>query len=467
MSGGLELGECNLYDLQTPVQVDSAIRAYVAAHPDLEWVRGNGWQLPVFAQANPTRQRLDAVVPDRPALFYAADGHSAWVNSRALALAGVTRATPDPVDGRIERDAAGEPSGTLREGAMNLVSKHLPEYTRAQLIDGLKHAQNYANSFGITSINDANAGESYLKAYADLDRQDSLTVRVTASLESEGHPVAEEVTRLLKLAAAYRGRMLQTGTVKIFADGVIESHTAALLLPYLGHGSDRGPLNYEPDSLNALVLALDSAGFQVHVHAIGDRAIRATLDAFEKAREAHGDRDNRHFIAHLELIDSADIPRFRTLNVTASFQSFWAIRDEYIKDLTEPVLGPARSSHLYPIGSVMRSGAIVVGGSDWTVSSLNPLDAIQTALTRRAVDSGAGPAWLPDERVDLVDMLAAYTINAAWLNHQEREVGSLEAGKAADLVILDRNLFAIPPSEIHAVKPILTIVDGRIVYARR
>jgi len=464
LSGGLELGECNLYTARTPSEVEGAIRAYASQHPGLTWVRGNGWQLPVFPGANPRRERLDRLVPDRPAFFYAADGHSAWVNSRALELAGITRDTPDPENGRIERDASGRPSGTLRESAIELVTRLLPAYSTQDRIGAARRALAEANRFGITAITDADAGPAYLEAYRALDDRNQLTARVFAALHTENNPVAGETARLVELRRRYAGTRLTANAVKFYADGVIEAQTAALLAPYVGHGKDAGQLNYTPEDLATRIAAADRAGFQIHVHAIGDRAIRETLDALAQARHENGPRDARPVIAHLELIDPADIPRFRSQGVIASFQPFWAQEDEYIRDLTTPVLGPERSRRIYPIESAFNSGGVVVGGSDWTVSSLNPLDAIQVAVTRRSVDEPAGPAWLPDERADLPRMLAAYTINAAFAHRTERETGSLEPGKLGDIIVLDRNLFDMPVTEIHTVKVLLTLLEGREVY---
>ena len=222
--------------------------------------------------------------------------------------------------------------------------------------------------------------------------------------------------------------------------------------------------NLEPDLFNQLAVALDAAGFQIHVHAIGDAAIRMSLDAIEAAERINGRRDARHHIVHLELINPQDIPRFRKLGVVANFQGYWAFADPYIKQLTEPALGPERSRWLYPIGSIFKSGAVIVGGSDWNVSSMNPLDAIQVAVTRRGLDDVRGTAWIPEELVDLSTMLAAYTINGAYLSHQEKITGSIEVGKAADLVVLDRNLFEIPLSDIHKTKVLLTLLDGKEIY---
>jgi predicted amidohydrolase YtcJ len=296
IGGGLELGECNLYDVKTPEEAERVIREYVAAHPGTDWIRGNGWQLPLFPAANPRKEMLDRLIPDRPAFFWAADGHSAWANSRALAAAGVTRETRDPVGGRIERDATGEPSGTLRETAADLVDSILPPYTTEQMVAAGRLALAEANKFGITTLSEARAEPGYLQAYAELDHQGELTAEVVAAMESDPGTPAQEVQRLRALKSRYEGPHLQIGTVKIFADRVIESGTAALLAPYLNRGSDRGTPNYQPDSLNALVAALDRAGFQVHVHAIGDWAIRETLDAFAYAERENGQHDARHII---------------------------------------------------------------------------------------------------------------------------------------------------------------------------
>lgn len=465
LGSGVELTECVLFDAETPAAVADSIRRYAAAHPDAKWIRGSGWQLPVFRDANPTAAFLDLLVPDRPAILLAADGHSAWVNSRALRLAGISRDTPDPPNGRIERDRrTGAPTGTLRESAADLVAKLLPDYTPTEYEEGLRRALALANRYGITALYEANADEPKLAAYAALDRKGELTARVTVAMQTDPAKGEEQIARLEEWKRKYSTPRVHPIAAKIFADGVIEAGTAALLVPYLGQGSDRGTTNLEPEAMDRLVAALDRAGFQVHVHAIGDRAIRMTLDAFEHARAVNGVRDSRHLIAHLELIDPADIRRFRELGVVADFQPLWAFPDEYITELTIPKLGPARSRWLYPIGSVLATGAVVIGGSDWSVSSLNPLDAIQTGVTRRDLEDPPGPAWIPEEVASLPDMLAAYTINGAWATFQDRETGSIEVGKAADLIVLDRNLFALQREGIHSARVVLTLLEGVEVF---
>lgn len=465
VSGGIELGQCNLNGLQTQQEIFDAVREYAQKNPALPWIVGGGWDLPIFPNANPTKQQLDQLVSDRPAFLSAADGHSAWVNSKALELAGITAATADPPEGRIERDPLSkEPTGTLRERATDLVSKHIPPLTSADYLAGAKRGLAMANRFGITSFQEASATPEILAAYDSLDRSGELTARVVAAMYVDPAKDEAQIKELKQKRSRYRGKNLRADAVKIFADGVIESRTAAMLAPYLDRPDYRGIPNLEADKFKRLVTALDREKFQVHIHAIGDRAIRMALDAHEAAQLANGRRDARHHLAHIQLIDPQDIPRFERLGIIANFQSLWAYADTYITELTEPALGPERSRWLYPIGSVMRSGAMIVGGSDWSVSSMNPLDAIQVAVTRRGVDDSTGSAWIPQEIVDLPTMIAAYTINGAYVNHQENETGSIEVGKAADLIVLDRNLFEIPVHEIHNAKVLLTLLEGREVH---
>jgi predicted amidohydrolase YtcJ len=463
--GGLGLAEPRLDDLESREAILDSVRRYAAGHPELAWIRGRGWQLPVFPGANPRKEWLDSVAGDRPVYLSAADGHSAWVNSRALALAGITRETPDPPNGRIERDPrTGEPSGTLRESATGLVARHLPRRTTREIEAGLRRALAMANGFGITSLYDADADPELLAGYAALDSAGLLTARVIAALSTDPRAGPLQVDSLRAWRGRYAGtRYFSPRAAKIFVDGVIEAGTAALLAPYQG-GTGSGEPTLSPGALDTLVAALDAAGFQVHTHAIGDRAVRMSLDAFAFARRHNGPRDARPMIAHLELIDSADIARFAAQGVVPSFQPLWAYADSYIRDLTEPVLGPARSRWLYPIASVSRAGAPLAAGSDWPVSSMNPLLAVQVAITRRPPDTTTGPAWLPEQRVTLATILTAYSEGGAWAAGEESRTGTLEVGKAADLIVLDRNLYRIPPVEIHSVKVLLTLLDGREVW---
>lgn len=468
VKGGIELGALDLTGAASRSDLLERIARYVREHPDAAWIEGRGWGLPLFPGAHPHRSLLDSIVPDRPAYLKAQDGHSAWVNSRALSAAGITRATPDPAGGTIERDTDGEPSGTLRETAMGLVEHVVPEPTPAEYVAALRHALRMAARFGVTGIQAVGVDEPRLAAYAQVERRGELTAYVTAALlvDTEvgtANPAAE-VERLVALRRRYRGRLVSPVAAKLFVDGVIEAHTAALLEPYLDRPGERGDPIMPPERLNRLAVALASRGFQLHFHAIGDRAVRMALDATERAREASGASDQRHMVAHLQLIDPGDVGRFAGLGVVAVFQPLWAYRDRYITELTEPRLGPERSSRLYPIGSVVETGAVVAGGSDWPVSSMNPLRAMQVGVIRRRPESGSGPAWLPNETVYLPTMIAAYTRNGAYASHMDDETGTIEVGKSADMVVLDRNPFEVAPEALHEVRVLLTVFAGRVVY---
>lgn len=463
VGGGIELDECDLNGLATLEQVLEAVKKYAEKYPDRKWVRGGGWPL-TMSEGNPHKEVLDRLVPDRPAILDAFDGHSAWVNSRALAVAGITKDTPDPPRGRIERDPkTGEPTGTLRESAARLVIEKIPPYTHEEYVAGLRRGLQMANQFGITSVQEARVTEGHLKAFHELDQANELSVRAVVAMHYNPAKPLTQLSQFVEWRDRFRGRRLKPTAVKIFQDGVIESKTAALLQPYLGT-DQRGWLNVEPSVLKPLTADLDKLGFQIHIHAIGDLGIQSSLDALEFARDRNGPRDSRHHIAHIQLFDPPDLARFRKLGVVANFQPYWAQADQYIVKMTWPVLGPDRSRWLYPIRSVAQTGAVIACGSDWSVSTMNPLDGMQVAVTRRGLKEGPGTAWLPEETVDLPLMIAAYTINGAYLSFQENETGSIEMGKAADLVLLDRNLFELKPHEISQAKVLLTLLDGKECY---
>jgi len=473
VEAGIGMNRCALDNAQTKEEAFALIKKYAQEHPKAAWIVGQGWQLPIFPQANPQKEWLDAVVPDRPALLSAADGHSVWVNSKALQLAGITKNTPDPENGRIERNPAGEPSGTLRESAEDLVYKLVPPLTLAEQIAGLQSALKAMNGFGITGFQDARVAidgkDPEGPVYREADQKGILTARVTGALYADPHGTVQEVLKQIpkfeKARREYQGKYFYPTAVKIFADGVIDTYTAAMLQPYENQKFS-GELNWAPDKLNAFVDAAYAAKFQVHIHAIGDRAIRVSLSAIEAAEKQHGMRDARTVIAHLQMIDPADIPRFQQLHVIPCFQPIWAYVDSYMRDLELPKLGPQRSRWVYPMRSVVNTGATLAFGSDWSVSSVNPLDGIEVAVTRQDPDgpADANSPFVPEERLDLQTALAGYTIGSAYSNFWEKETGSLEAGKSADLIVLSQNLFDIPASKINQTKVLLTLFEGRTIF---
>jgi predicted amidohydrolase YtcJ len=376
----------------------------------------------------------------------------------------VTKGTKDPLNGRIERDATGAPTGTLRETAKRLVSAKMPPYSDDDYLAGLERGLRMAAQFGITTLNEASADEAIVRAFARTDSLGKLTARAVVNLLVDPQRGPEQVPHLAELRGKYTRGLVRPVSAKIFLDGVIEGGTAALLQPYIDRPGYRGELNVPPERMNALVHSLDSAGFKVHVHAIGDRAIRVAFDAFERQHRLDGGAGPHHVLAHIQLFDPADIPRFAALGVVASFQPLWAYRDSYMKDLTEPRLGPERSMHQYPIASVVKTGAIVAGGSDWSVSSMNPLEAIQVAVTRRALDDSTGLPWLADEMIDLQTALRMYTLNGAMAEEQDSLTGSIAPGKAADLIVLSDDIFSLPPHRIGKARVLLTLLNGREVF---
>jgi predicted amidohydrolase YtcJ len=466
ISAGIEANACNLNGLTTVDQYVAAIRKYADAHPEEPWITGGGWLMSAFGPgALARRELIDAVVPDRPVMLSSTDGHTVWVNSKALEIAGITNDTPDPRDGRIDRDPkTGAAVGSLQEGAGKLVASKVPPTSDEQRAAGLRYAVKYLNGLGITAIQDAHVDEDDLRTYRTLDDSGELSLHVIASIWWERGQGVEQIEGMKRLRTEYTKGHVDAGTVKIMQDGVMENYTAAMLEPYLIPSKSRGIPMVEPEKLKAAVTQLDAEGFQVHFHAIGDAAIRQSLDAVEAARKANGDLGHRHHISHLQLIDAADIPRFRQLGVIANFQPLWAYADEYITDLTMPFLGPERSAHLYPIGTVQRSGATVAFGSDWSVSSPNPFEQMETAVTRLGALGETTEPFLPEEAITLPEAVAAFTINAAHTNRLDKDTGSIETGKRADLVVLDRNLFEISASELSETKALVTLFEGKPVH---
>jgi len=467
LAGGLSLEGCNLADerdRETLLAMLDDCRERLDYGED-EWVIGSRWALAAFPDGNPRKEWLDEAFGSRPAYFVDAFGHSAWVSSRALELAGIDADTPDPPQGVIERDPeTGEPTGTLRDAAMDLVAAHIPQDDAEAVEAGILRGLAEAARFGITAYIEPGLDGRQARLYADLDRRGLLSARVQASLSPESWhatQIGPGLDALLADRDALSGERFSADSVKVYIDGVIETRTSYMLDPY-SDGSNFPPF-YEPGALAALYERLHAAGIRIHTHAIGDGAIRLALDAYEHARDAVGPLDNRHHVVHLQLVDEADIPRFGELGVAAGFQGLWAYPDDYI-DVAIPLVGEERVQKFYPVASVLESGGLIVGGSDWDVSSLNPLDAIETLVRRQDPWAEEGPVLGRGEQLSLDAALSAYTVNAAWLMGLESSTGTIEPGKRADLVVLDRDLFAVPETEINEARVEMTFVDGEQVY---
>ena len=466
--GGRNLLSLNLDHLATREQYLEAIAAHAAAHPELPWITGGGWYNPAFAPSGPRREDLDAVVPDRPAFLMNTDVHGAWVNSLALQAGGIDAATPDPWDGYYVRDPDGTPTGTLHEGAAYSFAEHvLPRTDAAGWRAALLRAQSELHALGITGWQDAWVQPDLLAAYRALDDGGELTARVVTSLWWDRHRGLEQIDELVAMRESGTRNRVDARTVKIMLDGCPENGTAAMLQPFAGsvgeaHGT--GIAFVEAGVLSEAVTRLDALGFQVHMHALGDRALRMALDAVSAAQATNGRRDARHHIAHLQVTDPADIPRLRQLGVVANVQPFWAQFDPAMSELALPALGEERLARLYPIGTIARSGAVLAFGSDWPVSTPNPMLEIEVAVTRVSPAARDGDPFQPQERIPLPAALAAFTRGAAYVNRDD-EAGTIAPGMRADMAVLDRNVFAGGPIGDAEVE--LTVASGAVVYDRQ
>jgi predicted amidohydrolase YtcJ len=460
---------CDLHDLHTREEYLAAIAAYAAAHPDDEWITGGGWGMPAFPGGVPRREDLDRIVPDRPVYLMNADLHGAWVNSRALELAGIDRRTPDPPGGRIERDPDGSPTGTLHEWARDLVAARIPPTSEATWRRAILEAQRHLLSLGVTSWQDAWVEPDVLAAYRALADAGDLRAHVVACQWWDRTRGPEQIDAMVARREAVGMGTLRAGTVKIMQDGVPENFTAGVVEPYLevdGAGGGTGFSFNAPDALEDAIVALDAEGFQVHVHAIGDRAIGEALDAFEAARAANGPRDARHHITHLQLLDPEDIVRFRDLDLVATVQPYWAFADEQLTELTIPFLGPGRARRQYAFRTIHETGVRLAFASDWSISTADPLMGIEVAITRTDPEDRGTEPFLPEQALDPATALAAATIGSAYVNRRDHAAGTITEGKDADLVVLDRDPFDPELAGPADARTSMTIIGGKVVYER-
>ena len=481
VAGGLESLRCNLLGLRTRHETLDAVAAYCAGLAPGAWVLGGGWTMAAFPGGLPTAADLDAVTGGRPAFLPNRDHHSAWVNSAALAMARVDESTQDPPDGRIERDSGGRPAGTLHDGAMRLVAEHVPAASAAELTAGLLAAQAHLNSLGITRFQDAcvgAAGELGIPDVFDTYRRAAddglLSCQVVGALWWDRHRGLGQIDDLLARREQAASGAFRATTVKLMLDGVCETFTAAMSAPYLdGHGHPTGhggSLFIEPEMLASAVRRLAAEGFQLHFHAIGDRAVTAALDALE-ALPAGPRRAARHHVAHLQFIRPADTGRFAALDVVANFQPLWACAEPQMEDMTLPFVGPERAGWQYSIGALARSGTRIAFGSDWPVSSADPLQEMHVAVNRvlsprlgRAGQPECENPFLPGQAINVADAIGAFTSGVGWVNHDEETAGSLRPGLRADVTVLDQDLFAIPARDIGSTSVVMTVAGGQVVF---
>lgn len=458
---GRNLCTVDLNDLPGKDAYLEAIKAYADAHPDEEWILGGGWAMEHFPGGTPSKDDLDAIVPDRPVFLLNRDVHGAWVNSAALEAGGIDSTTRDPSDGRIERvEGSNEPQGTLHEGAAySFQDRVVPAPGQEDWERYLLAAQQHLHSLGVTAWQDAWVTQPIQDAYESLADQGKLTAHVVAALWWDRHRGVGQIQELLARRRHSSYERFRPTTVKIMVDGVIENRTSAMLTPYnCGCGGDRG-LTYVPQGvLDPAVRELAGNGFQLHLHAIGDRAVRLALDALAGASR---DADQRHTIAHVQVINPDDLQRFSELGVVVNAQTYWAQREPQMDELTVPVLGDERSAQQYPFRSLIESGARLAMGSDWGVTTANPLEQIEVAVRRVDPENRDNEPFLPDESLDLGTALDAFTRGSAYVNHDD-DAGVIEVGKRADIVVLDKNLFELEFASDASVTR--TIASGKVVY---
>ncbi|MBM3293531.1 MAG: amidohydrolase [Candidatus Aminicenantes bacterium] len=468
VGGSASLARVDLSGTKTVQEIQERIRRFAAENPSAPWVQGRGWMYAAFPGGMPHKKFLDEAVPDRPAIMRCADGHTSWVNSRALALAGISRGTKDPQNGTIVRDERGEPTGALLEEASSLVSKFIPEPSAEETRAALRRGLAEAARLGVVRVHGMGGEFEALDLLDELRREGSLTVRfsVTMWIDSPG-PTEKDWKAYEDARAKHDNEWISLGGIKLMLDGVIDSGTAAMLDPYETQRGSRGKLFWEPAAFKKAVAEINARGLQASTHAIGDAAIRLALDAYEEAARAAGNSDVRNKIEHAEDIAADDIPRFGRLGVIAGFQPHHADPDPVWMGSWIENVGPEREQRAFAWKAVLDAGGRLAFGSDWPVVTLSPWPALQIAVTRQDLDGNPPGGWLPQHKVSLADAVQAYTLGGAYGMHREKDEGSIEAGKLADLIVVSQNIFEVEPRFIAKTEVVLTMVGGRVVHDAR
>jgi predicted amidohydrolase YtcJ len=474
MDGSISMGEINVEDVTTIVELRKQVKAYAETHRSDPWVLGRGWKYPLFPPTGlPDKKLLDEIVPDRPAYLASYDGHTWWANSKALAAAHINKDTADPPGGAFVRDPqTGEPTGAIKEDAADdIVRRAIPEPSRDEKLKALREGIRLANEFGVTRVHvlgGVSAGQDDLQnadLFQELQKAGELNLRFYLAYRLDPPRVTDQqLNAITKARDRYHDDWISAGSAKIFLDGVIETHTAAMLAPYSDDPALSGQLLWDPPAYKRGVAELDKRHIQVFTHAIGDRAIRLALDAYGEAAKANGTKDARDRIEHIEDVSAQDIPRFGQLGVIASMQPLHAYPDDDLLNVWARNVGPERAARGFAWHSIQSAGGVLAFGSDWPIVTLSPWPGLQNAVTRQSTEGEPQGGWLPSERLSLADGIRGYTINAAYAGHREKLEGSIEPGKLADLIVVSQDLFKIDPGRIAATKVLLTMLGGRVVY---
>jgi len=467
LDGSLALGRVNLEGAKDVAEIQKRLRDYAAKHSGDDWLLGRGWNYAMFGAATlPDKKYLDEIFPNRPVYLDGYDGHTYWANSKALALAGITKNTPDPLHGSIVRDPqTGEATGAIKEDADALIRKVIPEPSHVDQLVALRAGMKWANQNGITRVHSAGGDFDILPVLEELRQEKQLTVRFHVAYLLDQHKLApDDMEKIEAGRKKYRDEWMDANSVKIMLDGVVESHTAALLAPYADVSSKKGELNWDPERLKAAVGELDKHGVQIYAHAIGDYAVRTALDAYEFAEKKNHTKDSRNRVEHIETIAAQDIPRFGKFGVIASMQPLHSYPDEDTLDVWARNLGPDRAGRAWVWKSIQDAGGRYAFGSDWPVVTLNPWQGIQTAVTRQTLEGTPKDGFVPSQRLTVAQAVKGYTTDAAYAGRREKYEGSLAENKLADVIMVDRNIFEVDPHTIGDTKVVMTIVGGKIVY---
>jgi predicted amidohydrolase YtcJ len=458
------LKDVELDELSSLEAVQKRIAEYAKSHSEEAWITGRGWGYDVFPERVPHRKYLDAIVPDRPVFLWERDGHMGLANSKALALAGITRNTKDPVDGRIERDRKGELTGELKEGAVSLLTRKIPKATAEQTYQSLRKQLAEASSYGITSLQEVSAGLSaeQMAAFERALGEGQLTVRFYVSVPLKKEATPEQLAEFKRLRDTYRGPVLKFGSAKGVLDGTVDAGTAVMFEPYT-NGVTGIPF-WTQEELDRAVTRYDREGFQVMLHAIGDKAIHMALDSFEHAAKANGTNGKRHRVEHIEVPLLSDYPRFKKLGVIASTQALFANPDATTLNNYAVLLGPARASHANAFKLFDDAGAVQAFGSDHPVFSMEVLRGIYCAVTRKTPEGTPSGGWYPENQISTEAALRHFTRDGAYASFDEKEKGTLTPGKLADFVVLSADILAAPPEQILKSKIALTVMGGRETY---
>jgi len=476
-----EAASLEMFHLESLEAYLEAVKVFAESHPEHEVIYGGGWHNDLFPPTGPLKEDLDAVISDRPVCLMSEDGHFDWVNSKAIEMAGISKDTVAPAGGIIEKDPlTGEPSGTFRETARDLVQNGLPPFTVDQIKGSIRNFMQEAASVGITTVHDPllilpdadgqligfGSGRNNIQAYAEMVQDGELTVRVRGTILTDATRDADQVRNIKSMCEQHNAPLFQMTGIKVFVDGVVEGATAFLLNPYAHMPDTCGEPLWDLDNLKSLFAEAEREQLQIHIHAIGDAAIRMSLDALAHARRINGVSDARHLITHLHIVDPADIPRMADLDVIGVPQPFWFVKGDYFHNLEAKYLGLDRAEREYPMKSLKDAGILLAGASDYPVQVPSPpLLGIMLGVTRcEPGETDPSEILGPEERMTLEEMIECFTINGARANFLEKETGSIQVGKTADMVVLEKNLFDIPETDIADTKIMMTVFEGKTVY---